>query len=45
VRNRSRHDITLADYPAVARWHYAIVARPAAQREVEVLSENGARAQ
>jgi len=40
VRNPHRRDITLSDYPAVARWHDAIAARPAAQRGVEVLSEN-----
>jgi len=40
VRNPDRRDITLSDYPAVARWHDAIAARPAVQRGVEVLSEN-----
>jgi len=40
VRNPDRRDITLSDYPAVARWHDAIATRPAVQRGVEVLSEN-----
>ncbi len=40
VRNPERRSITLSDYPAVARWHDAIAARPAVQRGVAVLAEN-----
>jgi len=39
VRNAERRDISLADYPAVARWHDAIASRPAVQRGVAVLAE------
>ncbi len=40
VRNPQRRGVTLADYPAVQRWHDLIAARPAVQRGVEVLSES-----
>lgn len=43
VRNPDRRGIGLAEYPAVARWHDAIAARPAVQRGVEVLAENQRR--
>ena len=43
VRNPARRGIDLADYPHVRRWHYAIAARPAVMRGVEVLSENQRR--
>ncbi len=40
LRNPDRRGIDLADYPAVARWHDAVAARPAVQRGVAVLSGN-----
>ena len=40
IRNPERRGITLADYPAVLRWHDTIAARPAVQRGVQVLSDN-----
>ena len=39
VRNPDRRGIDLSDYPAVARWHDAIAARPAVQRGVSVLAD------
>lgn len=39
IRNPDRRGIDLANYPAVARWHDAITARPAVQRGVSVLAE------
>ncbi len=39
VRNPDRRGVTLADYPAVQRWHDAIASRPAVQRGVEVLAD------
>ena len=39
VRNPDRRGITLADYPAIQRWHDAIASRPAVQRGVEVLAD------
>ena len=38
VRNPDRRGINLSDYPAVARWHDAIAARPAVERGVSVLA-------
>ena len=40
VRNPDRRGIDLQEYPAVARWHDAIAARPAVQRGVAVLADN-----
>ncbi len=39
IRNPENRGVTLADYPAVKRWHDAIAARPAVERGVAVLSE------
>lgn len=39
IRNPDRRGIDLANYPAVARWHDTIAARPAVQRGVSVLAE------
>ena len=38
VRSPEKRGIDLADYPAVARWHDTIAARPAVQRGLDVLS-------
>jgi GST-like protein len=43
IRNPDRRGIDLAQYPAVARWHDAIAARPAVQRGVAVLAESQRR--
>lgn len=40
VRNPDRRSVNLSNYPAVARWHDAIAARPAVQRGVAVLAES-----
>jgi GST-like protein len=40
VRNSDRRGINLQGYPAVARWHDSIAARPAVQRGVAVLADN-----
>lgn len=40
IRNPSRRNVDLGQYPNVQRWHDAIAERPAVQRGVEILAEN-----